>query len=48
MVHDSWIDSSDSTVGMEAAYARDFTDEIDLIDGIDLTDPAVVMVYLER
>ena len=32
-VHESWIDSSDLTVGMEVAYAKDFTDEIDLIDG---------------
>ena len=45
MVHESWIDSSDSTVGMEVADPRDFTD---LTDRIDLTDPAVVMVYLER
>ena len=32
-VHESWIDSSDLTVGMEVAYAKDFTDERDLIDG---------------
>ena len=34
----------------EVAFARDSTDEIDRTDGDGkyLTDPAVVMVYLDR